>query len=437
MSLKPLQMVAPGLFVGNAVIIVAAWIRGNGAALSSGTVGEALIALGGLAGLVAYYLVLWQLLLIGRVGWIERAWGHDVLSRVHHRSGVIAIMLIGIHPILLTLGYSAEAQTKVIGQFMLFLTSYPNVLNALLAYVLFLAIVGISVTIVRSRLRYETWYFVHIFLYLAVILAFGHQLNNGHDLAQGWMVVYWQVLFYGVLATVAWYRFMRPVVAFLRYGFRVTAVQPETSNTTSVVIEGRGLDRLHARAGQFVMVRFLARGFWWQSHPFSLSEIPDGTRLRLTIKAVGDYTRTIPQLPLGTRVLLEGPLGRFTRDRTNHDRIVLIAGGIGITPLRGLFEEFAREGRVVDLIYAARSASDFALNDELQAVASATARIHLMPEDRMGRFTPERIVRAVPDVATRFIYLCGPPLMMQSVREQLIHLGVPRSNILSENFQLG
>jgi predicted ferric reductase len=437
MSPKLLRVIAPVLFALNAVIIIVSWARGGGAGIFTGTVGETLIALGDLAGLAAYYLVLWQLLLIGRVGWIERAWGHDRLSRIHHSVGLAAVLLIGIHPILMTLGYSAEAQTTLVGQFLIFLRSYHDVLNAFLAYLLFLGIVAISVTIVRSRLRYESWYFVHVFLYLAIILAFDHQFANGHDLAGGWMVWYWNVLFYGVLAMVAWSRFLRPLIAYYRYGFRVARLEQETANVMSVIIEGRGLDRLRARAGQFVIVRFLAKGFWWQAHPFSLSESPNGSHLRLTIKAVGDYTREIPKLPVGTRVILEGPLGRFTSDRASGGRIALIAGGIGITPLRSLFQEFSRQGRAVDLIYAARSDADFALKDELQSLENPTAHMHLMPEDRYGRLTPELIAGAVPDIASRFVYLCGPPPMMKAVRAQLLGLGVPDSAVLYEKFQLG
>lgn len=437
MAPKILRFFAPTLFVLNAGIIVAVWFTGSASVNVDGTVGGLLIAMGGLAGLVAFYLVLWQLLLIGRVGWIERAWGHDKLSHAHHLGGLLAVVFIGIHPVLLILGYSAVAQTTMTGQFMQFLTGYQDVLRAFIAYLLFLGIVGISLTIVRQRLRYETWYFVHITLYLAIILSFGHQMANGHDFGRVWFGWYWQFLFYATLATVAWYRVVRPVIDYFRYGFRVQGIEPVSHNVTSVIISGRGLNRLHARAGQFIIVRFFTRGLWRQAHPFSLSEMPDGKRLRLTIKAMGDFTAQVPMIPVGTKVLIEGPLGRFTADRASHDRIVLIAGGIGITPLRALFEQFVREGKTVDLIYAARSEQDFALRDELEGVARTGGTLRLMPQNTVGHLSAKLLGQAVPDISSRYVYLCGPPAMMRMVRHELATLGVPARSVLFERFALG
>ncbi len=434
---KILRAVAPTLFVVNAGIIVAVWLTGSAALFIDGTVSGLLIALGTLAGLLGFYFVLWQLLLIGRVGWIERAWGHDKLSQAHHVLGLLAIVVIGAHPVLLILGYSEVAQTTLVSQFLLFLTGYNDVLKAFIGYVMFLGIIGITLTIVRKRLRYEAWYFVHIWLYLAIVLAFGHQLTNGHDFGRVWFVWYWQALFYGTLTTVAWYRVARPIIDFFRYGFRVEHIQSESPNVASVIISGRGLQRLHAQAGQFMIVRFLTRGLWWEAHPFSLSEMPDGKRLRLTVKAVGDFTAKIPKIPIGTRIFIEGPLGRFTADRATLDRIVLIAGGIGITPLRSLFEQFVKEGRTVDLVYAARSEQDFALRSELEEIARAGGTLRLMPENRVGRLTSELLRQAVPDITARYVYLCGPPAMMKTVRHEMATLGIPERCVLYERFALG
>lgn len=426
------------LWIANLGVIFWIWTRGSlEGALAGNTVGGWLIALGALAGLLAFYLVLCQMLLIGRVGWIERAWGHDRLSHIHHLCGLGAIALIGIHPILLTIGYSSEAQVTLISQFFFFLTNYHDVLNAFIAYVMFLAIVSITLTIIRKRLRYETWYVVHICLYVAIILAFNHQFANGHDLVELWIVWYWKILFYGTFITVAYYRFVKPILGIWWHGFQVERLGPITHDVTSVIITGKRLERLHAKAGQFVIVRFLAKGFWWEAHPFSLSEMPDGKRLRLSIKAVGDFTKKIPNLPAGTKVFLEGPLGRFTADRAPQKRIALIAGGIGITPLRSLFEQFMKEGRAVDLIYAARSEKDFALKNELDVLSAGKNNVHYIPDDSKGRLTPEIIKSAIPDIAHRDVFLCGPPPMMKAIRGYLATLGVPKKSVMYEKFQLG
>lgn len=430
------KAIAPILFAGNLAIILAMWWRVSGAEFGE-TVGIAFIAIGGLTGLVAFYLFLWQLLLIGRVGWIERPWGHDRLSRVHHTMGLVATAVLLAHPLLIIVGYSSLAQVTGIEQLRSFLTEYDYMLPALVAYLMVLGIVGMSLWIVRKRLRYELWYSVHIMLYLAIILSFAHQLSYGHHLAEPWARTYWSALFYATLATVAYYRLILPAWLFVRHEFRVTAVIPETHDVVSVLIGGNDLARLRAQAGQFVIVRFFAKGFAWESHPFSLSEVPNGERLRITVKAVGDFTKKLKDVPVGTRVWIEGPLGRFTAERAAQPRTLLIAGGIGITPLRALFEELAHKRQPVDLFYAARTDQDFALKKEIDTLVADNAHVRYVAADRDGHLTPAMIADAVPDVANRNVYLCGPPPMMKLLRQQLASLGVPKHAIIFEKFQLG
>lgn len=431
------KIIAPLLFVGNLVAILTIWSKNSLVLFRSGVLSETLIALGGLAGLLAFYFVLWQMLLISRVGWIEKPWGHDKLSHAHHIIGTIAIFIIALHPVLIVLGYSQTAQTTLPNQIWIFLTSYEGVLRAFIAYLLFLIIVPISFYVIRKRLRYEVWYLIHIFLYLAILLAFGHQLRNGHDLATKNVQIYWQILFFGSFAAVLYYRIIKPLWNFWRYKFFVRAIESETENVTSVIISGENLDKLKAEAGQFIMVRFIAKGFWSQAHPFSLSRVPNDGQWRLSIKAVGDFTSKIPTLPVGTRIIIEGPLGRFTTGYAKSNDVLLIAGGIGITPLRSLFEQFTKDGRKIDLIYAARSENDFALKDELDQLATQNARVHYMPEDRVGRLDADSIKQLVSDISNRAIYLCGPPPMMQSLRRQLNEIGIKKSQIFYEKFQLG
>ncbi len=294
---------------------------------------------------------------------------------------------------------------------------------------MFVTIVPLAFSMIRKHLRYEIWYFIHFTLYIAIILVFDHQIQNGQDFANPYVLNYWKILFYATFINIIYYRFIKPTYRSLRYGFRVDGLKMKTGDVCSVYITGRNLEKLRASAGQFVIVRFLAKDFLWEAHPFSLSEMPNGRRLRLSIKASGDFTKKIPTLPIDTKILLEGPLGRFTADRAQNNKVLLIAGGIGITPLRALFEEFTIKGTDVKLIYAARSIQDFALKDELDKLG----KVFYTTE----RLTPGFIKNNVHDVISRFIYLCGPPPMIQIVREQLTSIGVPSHSILYEKFQFG
>ena len=82
-------------------------------------------------------------------------------------------------------------------------------------------------------------------------------------------------------------------------------------------------------------------------------------------KAVGGYTRRLADVRPGTRVVAEGPFGTFTAQRRRRERVLLIAGGIGITPLRGLFEDMPGDLRVVETLTPA------AANGWLSRIAAA------------------------------------------------------------------
>jgi len=227
-----------------------------------------------------------------------------------------------------------------------------------------------------------------------------------------------------------------PVVHSLRHRLRVTRVVEEAPGVVSVEIGGVGLDRLRARAGQFFTWRFLTHGRWWEAHPFSLSAAPDGRRLRITVKGVGDYTAALRAIPPGTRVIAEGPFGAFTAAARRRPRVVLIAGGVGITPIRALLEEMPGAPGDIAVVYRATRPEDLILRDELDALARArAAEVHYVLGDRdPGILSAEHLRALVPDIATRDVYLCGPPAMTEATRASLGRSGVSSRHIVTERF---
>jgi predicted ferric reductase len=207
----------------------------------------------------------------------------------------------------------------------------------------------------------------------------------------------------------------------------------------SIYITGRGLDRLAARAGQHFRWRFLARDGWWRSHPFSLSAAPNGQYLRLTIKELGDWTSRLQFIHPGTRVFAEGPYGTFTGERRTRQNAVLIAGGIGITPLRAIVEELPAQRVGLTLLYRATSPGDVIFRDELEALVHARgATLHMLvgrreelPVDPLG---PTLLRQLVPDIRDRDVFVCGPEGMVDHVLASLGRLGVPTRQVHSERF---
>ncbi len=438
------------LLIAQIVIIVTFWAWNHihhpmGNLLTGDTSGR-LLAYGRLAGLLAAFAILLQIVLIGRARWVEQVFGLDRLSRLHHVVGFAFAGLLVAHPICVSLGHAMQAGTTPWAQWLDFGRDWEDVLAAMVGTALMLAAIVFSVMIVAKRIKYETWYATHLTLYVAIALAFGHQLAVGRDFTDNRaFAVYWYALYAFVFGNLLVYRFARPLVSFARHRFVVTRLAPESGDVTSVYIGGRNLDRFRIKAGQFMIVRFLARGFRWEEHPFSMSCRPDGRQLRLTIKQLGDYTRRIPRLPPGTRVVIDGPHGVFTSDRCAAPKVLMIAGGIGITPIRSLTEELLATGRDVLLVYGNRNRPSVVFERELDELAAASSGrfrvVHVMSDDpdwpgEKGRIDRARLARLVPDVCDRDVYLCGPPMMMRSVRAALTALGVRSHHIHYERFAL-
>jgi ferredoxin-NADP reductase len=290
-------------------------------------------------------------------------------------------------------------------------------------------------------MSYETWYWLHVYTYLAVALAFLHQLFVGTDFTHDPLAAaYWIALYVATAALVLVFRLGQPLVLYTRHGFRVGGVVDEGPGVASLYVTGRDLDRLPARSGQYFVVRLLRREDWWRAHPYSISSAPNGSWLRFTVKALGDDSSTLPHVDPGTRVLLEGPYGVLTGAVRTRRKVTLIAGGIGISPLRALLESLAGNPGDLTLLYRAPSARDLVFRDELDRLAAhrgATVhylvgrRGHDLPADPLNAATLSRLV---PDIADQDVYLCGPTGLMQAVERHLRQLGVPRRHVHAERF---
>lgn len=404
----------------------------------------ALHNVGLLCGLLATFFALTQFMLMGRIAWIERWFGLDHLASYHRLNGYLAISFIVVHPIFITASHSLESSRNFFGEYAYSLTHDPYVWMAFIAELLFIAVVASSIYIARKRLKFETWYAVHVMVYTAIVLVSFHQFAIGTSFVGGYHPLarsYWLGLYIFVAANLIIWRFGIPLINMLYHGFRIEKVVAETPSTTSIYIRLRHLDQWRSRPGQFVMVRFFAKGYVWQEHPFSLSWIPHDSLVRLTIRHVGDFTSSVSNLKPSTRVLVSGPYGRFTKDLAQTSKRLFIAGGVGITPIRSLAEEAVSASVDSILVYANRTPNDVVLKKELSGLKGL--RIVEVFSDPPAKFsgqtgfvTSKLLAQAAPDITERDIYLCGPPAMMEAVVAELRQLQVPSKQIHFERFAL-
>ncbi|KQX63250.1 ferredoxin reductase family protein [Streptomyces sp. Root1310] len=405
-------------------------------AVQAGFASNALVVIGRFAGLYSALLMAFQLLLVARLPWLDRRIGMDRLTNWHRWTGFSLLWTLVGHVVFITFGYAESSSLDPVSQLVDLAETVEGVLRAAVAMVLILVVGAVSGRWARRRLAYETWHFVHLYTYVAVVLAFTHQVAVGTTFtASSAATAYWYAVWGVALGSVFLGRLVLPLWRNWRHQLRVEAVVPEADNVVSVYITGRDLDRLPARAGQFFLWRFLTKDRWWQANPFSLSAAPDGTRLRLTAKAAGDGSAGLRHLEPGTRVFAEGPYGAFTAMHRTRPEALLIAGGVGVTPIRALLEEI--DGHAV-VIYRVAGERDAVLYDELSELALAKgAELHLVTGPPVpDRLAPRELAALVPDIAERDVFLCGPPPMMNAVLGTLRELDVPRPQIHFERFSL-
>ncbi len=394
--------------------------------------------LGSLTGLVGTYLALLMVLLISRIPAIERVLGQDGLLRWHRRLAPWPISLLIAHALLITIGYAQAAKSGLGHQVAVLLTRYPDVLTATVGLGIMCFIGLISLRAIRSRVSRETWWLIHLWMYLALAISFAHVLALGpsfvgHPLTQ----IVWSVAWAATAGLVLCYRFGLPVVRSIRHRLVVAEVRPEGPGVVSVICTGRHLDKLPVAGGQFFEWRFLTPRMWWQAHPFSLSALPQPPYLRLTVKGVGGYSAALARLRPGTKVVIEGPYGAFTRYAQHRPKVLLVAAGIGVTALRSLLEDLPPKSAPVVVLRATRAEDMVLVREVAELVRYRHGQLHeLVGTREQAALDEQSLPRLVPDLAERDLYVCGPEGFVAAIVDLAKRLGVPDEAVHHEAFAL-
>ncbi len=433
---RPAHVLVPiGL---GAVAVLALWWHDTQAITG---LGDWLTNAGRITGLLAGYAAVVLVALMARIPALERGVGTDRLARWHAMGGRYMVGLVVAHALLITWGYAVTAHAGPVHQAKTLLLSYPDVLMATVAGLLFAGVGLVSARAARRRMRYETWYYLHFYTYLAIALAFSHQFATGADFMTNRPArVAWSALYIAVACLLVWHRFAMPVRRAFRHRLRVAGVYREARGVVSVYVQGRDLHELRAESGQFFRWRFLTRDLWWAANPYSLSAPVRPGMMRITVKDFGEHSAALARLRPGTRVFAEGPYGAFTAGRRRRRKVLLLAGGIGITPMRALFETLPAAPGDLTLIYRASRQADLVFQEELARIAAARGAVvhYLVGSRRRLRaepLSPATLTGILPDLREHDVYVCGPDGMANAVIAALRRAGVPRRRIHHESFE--
>jgi len=395
------------------------------------------VAIADLSGLVGVALLLGSVLLVSRITALERVVGLDKLTAWHRKLAPYGAYLITVHVVLSIIGYGGQGGKSFLPQAWQFVTGWQSMLPA---YGGFFLLIGAGITswrYARRRFTYETWWVVHLYTYLAIGLSLLHQINDGTSFAGHTLVRYgWIGVHLAVLAAILLWRVGLPIYRSVRHDLRVESVQREAAGSFSLVLRGRRLSQLPLQGGQFIHLRIGRRGLWWQAHPYSVSGLPWNDRMRFTISDSGDYAREIMRTAPGTRVLIEGPYGAFTTASAQAGRpLLLVAGGVGVTPIRTILDELPAGSRPV-VIYRSPDQAEVMFREELEALVAARGGVLHVLAGRRDQYPIDapRLYQAVPDIRDREVFVCGNDSLVAAVRRAVTQCGVPGERFHAEEF---
>jgi predicted ferric reductase len=390
-------------------------------------------------GIVALTLLALQLALPARLGVVARPLGAEVAIRLHRHLADVLVAAIAAHVALVVVSDPSNlALFDPLGA--------PWRAQAAVASCAALAaLIATSVLRRKLRLSYARWRGLHNALGIGALgLGLLHAIGVDRYLTNGPSGLLTAGLagvgFLGLIEL----RLLRPRRLAAR-PYLVERVEGERGGATSLALRAEGHPGRRFRSGQFAWLRLADSAHALVEHPFSYSSSacrPE--RPEFTIKAYGDFTSRVPELRPGTRVLVDGPHGSY-RARRHADRFVLIAGGIGITPIISLLRTAADNGdeRPFVLVYGSLRWEQVTFRDELEQLERRLDLrvVHVLKEPppgwagEAGFIDAELLARHLPGELRRAeVFLCGPPPMLSAALDGLERLGVAPEHVHAEQF---
>ncbi len=394
-------------------------------------------------GFIGLAMMALQFALTARINRIEASYGVDIILQFHRYISLVAFCLILIHPLIL---FVTEPET-------IQLLNFPQApWRARFAVIGTLALIILVVTSIWRKplnIPYEFWRTSHgILAVTAVALGLAHALGVSYYLSLFWKTILWSVIALVALWLLIYVRVIKPWF-MIKKPYLVEEVIPQRGDVWTLALRPRGHEGMKFQPGQFAWITLDISPFRMREHPFSMSSSAvNPERLEFSIKALGDFTNHIKDVKPGTKAYLDGPYGVFTTDRYwDSAGFVLIAGGIGITPMMSMLVSAAerQDDRPFLLIYASKKWEDITFREELEALQAKLdlTIIHVLrepPEDwtgETGYVNRELLAKYIPiHSGSRQYFICAAPVMMDKVESDLHSLDVPVTNVHMEHFNL-
>jgi predicted ferric reductase len=372
---------------------------------------------------------------------VDAPYGLDAVLQYHRQISFLAFAFVLAHPAILIIERPGRLD-------MLNPLAASTVERwGLVSVVALVVLIAASVWRRQLRLRYELWRVSHGLLAIVVVAsALIHIERSGYYVSEPWSRVLWILMSVVLIGLLGYVRVIKPWL-LLRRPYTVTAVRPVAPRTWALTLQAEGHAGVRFQPGQFAWLTIDRTPFAVREHPFSFSSSAEqiGT-YEFTIKELGDFTSQIGEVEPATRAYLDGPYGAFSTERYQGPGYVLIAGGVGISPMMSMLRTFADLGdrRPVTLIYGSPSFEEAIYREALDALGQRLNLeiVHVLEEapgnwsGETGLITGEMLDRHLPERAERRqFFICGPDPMMDAVERLLRERGIPADNIQLERFE--
>jgi 3-phenylpropionate/trans-cinnamate dioxygenase ferredoxin reductase subunit len=398
-----------------------------------------------LTGLLALSALVCAAVLPSRLRSLNRAFGIESVIDLHRFLGVVTTALVFAH---LACVVAADPRNVAL----LDLAKAPGRAQAATgATIALVALAALALLRRQARLSYELWRASHIaFASAALVFSAMHvwlldQLVR--DATIGALLMVMAALVIGIFGyRWAWRSMFDPSTEFV-----VRDVRRENATVSTLVLEPRSRGGAPATSwafapGQFAWIR-LNRSVLAEEHPFTIASSAHNGTTEFTIRHAGDFTRAIRTLPQGSPVWVDGPHGAFTNDSPVASGFVMIAGGVGITPMMSMLRTAAHRGdqRPYRLVVVASKPQDLLFRGEL-----AQLRLHIdlevtevlrRPTEGWSGHTGDidvqlmSVVLAGTERSDELEYfICGPPSLVTDALSVLDLIGVAPQHIHTEQF---
>jgi predicted ferric reductase len=393
--------------------------------------------LGKLAGLSGLALFAWAVILSARLKIYNKLFmGLDNTYRAHHIIGSLAFIFLLIHPVLITFRYFLSSPLSA---YEFLKPSLASPFRSLGSIALFSMVVLLGITL-YINVKHEKFVLAQRLLGFVLFVGAIHAVFVGNsDLGFSAIgILSLQVYMLSLVFIAAAVYVYRSIFHgnFAKY-YNYTVDSTVTSGDNYELILTTNDKKMDYLPGQFSFIKLEAEGILGQTHPFSMTSNPGEDKLSFGIKTLGDYTAELATVKKGTNAKIDGPYGTFSNKILKASRQVWIAGGIGVTPFVSMSKALDSD-QIVDLYYSAKNIKEAFYLEELNKISKSNNNLKIIPfiEDKVGYITAEYIFKNSNNIDNANFMICGPAIMMKSIRKQLKDHGVKKKSINTEEFNL-